>query len=521
MPLRRRLRVTVSLAICAYKQKARETDMRLTRRALLATVYGTGLAACAPAPAVVAKPEETHDLPDATQIASMIRNKEITAAEAVEEAIKRADAVQPQINFMVSDTYALARDRVKTPLSGPFAGVPYLIKDLNNVTGAVTRLGSRATAGSPPATGQDAYINATFATGIVCIGKSATPENGYLPTTEPLAFGPSKNPWDTTRSTAGSSGGAAAAVAAGVVPMAHANDGGGSIRFPAANNGLVGLKPSRGRLISDQPGARPLDLGVQGVVSRTVRDTAGMFAATEATTGAVYPAVGLVTGPGAARLKIGVLTKGFSGAEASAEVAAAVNATAKLLEGLKHSIVGTATWPTAPTFGDDFLAFWSLGAANDVATFAKMTGKTIDDTMVEPFTLAMAANAAKLKEADIAAVQERLVAAGTAYDEWIKGYDIVISPLFTSPPSPLGHLRGDVPFEELRQRLLHEVGYTLIHNVSGAPAISLPLGWSSTGLPIGIQFSTAAGNEKMLLEIAYELEAAQPWIAKKPKVWAG
>lgn len=497
--------------------------MRLTRRTLLATVYGTGLAACAPAavkPAAVA--EASHDLPDATQLASMIKAKDISASEAVEEAIKRAEAIQPQLNFMVTDTYAMARERAKTDLTGPFAGVPYLIKDLNDVTGVVTRFGSNSTAGDPPATEQAAYVDATFATGIVCIGKSATPENGYLPTTEPLAFGPSKNPWDTTRSTAGSSGGSAAAVASGVVPMAHANDGGGSIRFPAANNGLVGLKPSRGRMIDNQPGARPLELGVQGVVSRTVRDTAGMFAATEATGGAaVFPPVGLVTGPGKARLKVGVLTKGFAGFEPEAEVAGIVQATAKLLEANGHTITGSTSWPTAATFGDDFLAFWSLGAAQDVAGVEKKLGKKADETMVEPFTLTMAANAAKLKPEEIDAIQKRLLDAAAAYDEWIKGFDIVISPVFTSPPSPLGYLRGDVPFDTLRERLLHEVGYTLIHNISGAPAVSLPMGWTQGGLPVGVQFSAANGAEKTLLEIAYEMEATQPWISRKPKVWAG
>jgi amidase len=497
--------------------------MRLTRRTLLATVYGTGLAACAPAavtPAAV--PEASHDLPDATQLASMIKAKDISAAEAVEEAIKRAEAVQPQINFMVTDTFAMAREKAKTALTGPFAGVPFLVKDLDNVAGVVTRFGSASTAGQPPAAKDDTFVAAMFAAGLICIGKSAAPENGYLPTTEPLAFPPAKNPWDTTRSTAGSSGGAAAATAAGVVPMAHANDGGGSIRFPAANNGLVGLKPSRGRMIDEQPGARPLDLAVQGVVSRTVRDTAGFFAACEASApAAVFAPVGLVTGPSKTRLKVGVLTKGFAGFEPEAEVGGIVQATAKLLEAQGHTIVGTTNWPTAPTFGDDFLAFWSLGAAQDVAGVEKLLGKKADETMVEPFTLSMAANAAKLKPADIEAIQQRLLAAATAYDEWIKGFDIVISPVFTSPPSPLGYLRGDVPFDTLRERLLHEVGYTLIHNISGAPAMSLPMGWTTDGLPVGVQFSAANGAEKMLLEIAYEMEAAQPWIGRKPKVWAG
>jgi amidase len=497
--------------------------MRLTRRGLLATVYGTGLAACAPAavkPAAV--PEASHDLPDATQLASMIRSKEISASEAVEEAIKRAEAVQPQINFMVTDTFAMAREKAKTPQTGPFAGVPFLVKDLDNVAGVVTRFGSASTANAPPAEKDDVFVGAMFAAGLICIGKSAAPENGYLPTTEPLAFPPAKNPWDTTRSTAGSSGGAAAATAAGVVPMAHANDGGGSIRFPAANNGLVGLKPSRGRMIDEEPGARPLDLAVQGVVSRTVRDTAGFFAACEVSgAGAVFPAVGMVTGPSKTRLKVGVLTTGFSGVEPEAEVGGILQATAKLLEAQGHTITGTTKWPTAPTFGDDFLAYWSLGAAQDVAGVEKLLGKKADETMVEPFTLRMAANAAALKPADIEALQTRLLAASSAYDEWIKGFDVVISPVFTSPPSPLGFFRGDVPFDTLRERLLHEVGYTLIHNISGAPAISLPLGWTTGGLPVGIQFSAANGAEKTLLELAYEIEAAQPWIGKRPKVWAG
>jgi amidase len=493
--------------------------MRLTRRGLLATVYGTGLAACAPMPNVASTVGDNG--PDATQMASMIRSGEMSATEAVEAAIKRCETANAQLGFVVNDTYALARARAKTPLTGPFAGVPYLIKDLNDVIGAPTRMGSRSTTGAPPATAQDAYINATFATGVVCIAKSASPEGGYLPTTEPLAFPPTRNPWDTSRSTAGSSGGAAAAVASGVVPMAHANDGGGSIRFPAANCGLVGLKPSRGRMIADMPGARPLDISVQGVVSQTVRDTAGMFAATEQA-GAVapLPPIGLVTGKGTKRLKVGIITKGFAGFEADPVVAAGVNSTAKLLEGLGHNVVGTTSWPTPASFTEDFLAFWSLGALQDVTAGSKAAGKAPDGTLFEPFSLRMAENGMKMKPEEIQAVQMRLLGAAKAYDDWIREYDIVISPLFKSPPSPLGYLRGDVPFDTLRQRLTEQVGYTLIHNVSGAPAISLPLHWSDEG-PIGIQFSAANGGEKTLLELAYEIEAAAPWVGRRPAVWVG
>jgi amidase len=308
-------------------------------------------------------------------------------------------------------------------------------------------------------------------------------------------------------------------VAAGVVPIAHANDGGGSIRFPAANCGLVGLKPSDGRMNDGDLNPAPLSLGVQGCVSRTVRDTAAFFAACEAQTGGRYAPVGLVTGPGAKRVKAGVLTKGFHGNEAETEVAAIVRAAAKLMEGLGHSIAET-NWPTGPTFQDDFLAYWSLGAAADMKSFQEMTSKAPDETMVEPFSLRMAQNAASMKPEETEAVIKRLNEAAAAYKTWIAGFDVVLSPVLTGPPSPLGYLRGDVAFDALRERLLEQVGYTLIHNVAGAPAISLPLGWTSGGLPVGVQICAAPGQERVLLELAYELEAAQPWISKKPPVWA-
>jgi amidase len=308
-------------------------------------------------------------------------------------------------------------------------------------------------------------------------------------------------------------------VAAGVVPIAHANDGGGSIRFPSANCGLVGLKPSDGRMNDGDPNPDPLNLGVQGCVSRTVRDTAAFFAACEMQSGGRFPAVGLVTGPGAKRLKAGLITKGFAGNEAETEVAAIVRAAAKLMEGMKHTIAET-NWPTASTFQDDFLSYWSLGAANDMAEAEKMIGKRVDETVVEPFSLRMAQNAAKLKPADIEGVQKRLIEAAGAYNTWMGGFDVVLSPVFSGPPSPLGYLSGDVPFDTLRERLLSQVGYTLIHNVAGAPAISLPLGWTSNGLPVGVQICAGVGQERVLLELAFELEAAQPWIAKKPPVWA-
>jgi amidase len=487
--------------------------MRLTRRTLLGTVWATGVAACAGAPGIMATGSEV----DATELASLIKSGKMSAAEAVEGAIARAQAAQPKINFMVSDTFAAARARAMNPGDGPFAGVPYLIKDLNSVTGAVTRHGSRVTEGSPPATEQDVYVNATLGTGLVCIGKSATPESGYLPTTEPLAFGPTRNPWDTSRSTGGSSGGAAAAVAAGVVPMAHANDGGGSIRFPAANCGLVGLKTSRGRLVSEgKPG--PTDISVQGCVSHTVRDTAKLISLTERKGAeAIHAPVGYVDAPVRRKLRVGVLTTGFGGNAADKEVAAVVNNAALMLEGLGHTISQTK-WPLPASFQDDFLAFWSLGAAQDIAGATKAFNRPATPEWFEPFSLRMAQNAGSMTDADIGATIQRLMAASMAYNEWMKGFDIVLSPVLSSPPSPLGYLRGDVPFDTLRERLLQQVGYTLIHNVCGAPAISLPLGRSSSGLPIGVQASGALGADGLLLEVAYLFEEAMPWRSHRARL---
>ncbi len=492
--------------------------MRLTRRGLMATVWATGVAACAASPQVTQSADAA--LPDATGLADLIRRGEMSATEAVEAAIKRAEAVQGRINFMVSDTFTAARSKAQTPLSGRFTGVPWLVKDLNDVPGAVTRHGSRATEGVAPSAGTDDYVAAAQATGLICIGKSATPEQGYLPTTEPLAFGPTRNPWDTSRSPGGSSGGAAAAVAAGVTPMAHANDGGGSIRFPAANCGLVGLKPSRGRQLGGgTPG--PLDIAVQGCVSRTVRDTAALLDATERKgAAAILPPVGMVSAPVNRPLKVGVITKGFAGFEADADVAPVLRNAARTLEGLGHTVSETS-WPTPASFADDFLAYWSLGAANDIAVAMEEFKRPATAEWFEPFSLRMAENARLLSEADISAVTGRLIAATAAYDAWIKGFDIVLSPVFASPPSPLGYLRGDVPFDTLRERLLQQVGYTLIHNVCGAPAISLPLGWTASGLPVGVQACGAMGSERLLLEAAYLFEQAAPWANRRAPVRAG
>lgn len=458
---------------------------------------------------------------DATAVAAMIRNREISAVEAVEAAIRRAEALQPKLNFLVNSDFDRALDAAKKGgQTGPFAGVPFLIKDLNDYAGTPTRNGSGGYLNTPPAAASEPYVEATLRAGLIPIGKSASPEFGYLPTTEPLALGPTRNPWNTGHSTGGSSGGAAAATAAGVVPMAHASDGGGSIRIPAANCGLFGFKPSRGRLAGNTD-MKVVALSVNHVDSLSVRDSAAMFAATERTeAGAPYKPIGLVSRPLRKKLRIGVLSVSGNGREPDAEVRAGLDGAVKLLQSLGHRVSETK-WPIdSARFGQDFLTLWSAGAAMDMQAMAKMLGRAPGPYDAEPFSRGMAELIARAPEGAVDAAIGRLAADAQAYDGWFKDFDVIVSPVLAKPPVPLGYVSGDVPFAELSARLTDYVGYTPLHNVAGAPAMSVPLHWTADGLPVGVHFAARAGADALLFALAYQLEAAQPWAQRKPGVSA-
>ncbi|MEL7486933.1 MAG: amidase family protein, partial [Pseudomonadota bacterium] len=293
--------------------------MTIDRRRLLATGSAFGAAAAALGCSRKADaPDATPTAPgefDAVETALRIRNGDVTALEAVDAAIARAEAAEPKINGVVTETFEAARAAAATA-SGPLGGVPTFIKDLADVAGVPTRAGSRAFASYVPQA-QPPFIDDIETLGLVSLGKSATPEFGLTATTEPLSNGPTRNPWNTDHSTGGSSGGAAALVAAGVVPMAHASDGGGSIRIPASCCGLVGLKASRDRYRAVRDESQtPVRLSIQGVETRTVRDQAAFLASMEASQaildkGGLTP-VGLVSGPSTKRLKIGVFTDGVT-----------------------------------------------------------------------------------------------------------------------------------------------------------------------------------------------------------------
>lgn len=453
---------------------------------------------------------------DATETAMAIKSGAVSALEIVDAAIARSESLNPKLNFLVTDDYDRARDRARAPLgNGPFAGVPFLIKDLDDFTGLPTRLGTRSTAGLTAADRQAPLIDGMLATGLNPIGKSATPEHGFLPTTEPLAFGPTRNPWDPTRSAGGSSGGAAAATAAHVVPFAHASDGGGSIRIPASCCGLFGLKPSRGRTLETDPGHFPMPLSVQLCVSRSVRDSAALLAAVEAKNSGLQP-VGMISAPSSRRLRIGLVLDSVSGQAPDPEVAHAIQQTAELLSQLGHQVKSTA-WP-APLIGmsDAFLLTWSKGAANLLAETGARLGRSPGLDEVEPFSLAMATIVAGAPDGAVEQAVAYLHSLRPVYDAWLAEFDMILSPVLSLPPPEIGWLAPDLPADTMAERLTRYVGYTTPYNVVGAPAMSVPGAWSSAGLPIGAQFGAAVGGEALLLGLAYELEETRPWAARRP-----
>lgn len=499
--------------------------MRISRRGLMANAVALGAltsaGACDRLGLGGAPSDALGDL-DATGVASAIRDGGITAAEALEAAIARSERMNPELNFIASPLYEYGRTRAAETLSGPFAGVPTLIKDLMPMTGQPTKYGSRAFANNV-AQEQPPYMDALLAAGLVPFGKSTTPEFGLTATTETLLQGATKNPWDVTRSSGGSSGGAAVAVAARVVPIAHASDGGGSIRIPASCNGLFGLKPSRGRSVL---GGRPdsgIDISVNGCVSRSVRDTAAWLAATEASgDGAAFAPVGVVTAPGTQRLRIALDIPNALGNDPDPEVRAAVEAAAELCRSLGHTVTEGRPAIDGPQFSADFILLWAFGAAEVVQQVQSQVGAGAPlDQLLEPLTLELAQHAQQQGLPALEAAIGRLRAVEAAYAAFFESAaDVYLTPVLGKPPLPLGTIdgaKGMAVFATLNDY----VGYTPLQNVAGAPAMSVPLGSSSTGLPIGIHFSSAKGQEKRLLELAYELEQAQPWANRKPGVNAG
>jgi len=451
---------------------------------------------------------------DATELAARIGRGELSAAESIESAITRHESVEAQLGATVVDRFTEAGEDAVTVLHGPFAGVPTVIKDNTDLAGFPTMHGSRAVAPNKAAANA-AIVQLLLGTGAIPIAKTKLPEFGLTSTTESSYGPPARNPWDPDVSTGGSSGGSAALVAAGVVPIGHANDGGGSSRIPASCCGLVGLKPSRGRLPSPPDSASlPIDIAVDGVLTRSVRDTVGFLVSAEQSyRSADLPRIGTVDRPGTESLRIAVLTERHDGSESHPDNCAAVGVAAATCEELGHRVEKIRT-PVTQQMADDFLLYWAMLAAAVTHAGRFTFGRGFDRHQLEPLTLGLRTHALKRAHRIPAAIR-RLRAATDVYDELFERYDVLLSPTLSLPPVPLGYLALELDFEVASQRLLEYCAFTPMQNVTGAPAISLPLGRSASGLPIGVQFAADVGNERRLLELALALEEARPW----PNVW--
>ena len=488
-----------------------------TRRRFLEA--GAFLATVAPLSGVAGRRRPPHD---AVGAASALDRERTTPAELVEAAIARLDQVNGLINAVAHPNYDRARliaNAVPGP-AGPLAGIPTLIKDNIEQAGLPWTSGCRALKGRIGVADSPAAA-AIARAGLVSIGRSNLPEFGLLPTTESLLTGPTRNPWRLDRSAGGSSGGSAAAVAAGVVAVAHGNDGGGSIRIPASCCGLVGLKPSRGRMIGDT-GRAVTDFGVQSCLSRTVRDTAAWFAAMERPAGdALYPPVGLVTGPSGAKLRIGLARAPATGHEPDAEVAAVFAATVHLLRKHGHRLVDAPPPYDGPAVAAAFETLWSAGAAGRVKVAADALKRPPTSRDVEPLTLSWAAAGAHYGADDIARAVAALQLLERQYAAQFDRYDVLLTPVLASTAVPIGTFDPTRSYADLAAPLARYVAYTPVENASGACAIALPMGAMRGGLPVGLQFTAPAGGERRLLELAYALEREVDWHHRHPPLWVG
>lgn len=438
---------------------------------------------------------------DAVALRAALVGGQVGADEVRAAAMARARAAK-SLNAVVTSV------QPQVAASGPFTGIPSVVKDNEDIAGYPTSYGSRAVP-ARPVRSSSRFVSLWQQLGFATVGKTALPEFGLTATTEPLAHGPTRNPWNIGYSTGGSSGGSAALVAAGVVPIAHANDGGGSIRIPAACCGLVGLKPSHGRLVGPEAmDPLPVKIVTQGVLTRSVRDTVEFYRAMARVHPAGHlPPIGPTGDPG--RLRIALMTSGVGGLGVDPEVRQAVERAAAVCEDLGHVVE-----PIYNPFGDgiarDFLRYWALLAFSLQRLGRRVFGNDYDPARLEPFSIHLADFFASIA-AHLPGSIYRMRRFPQAYDLALGDHDVILSPVLGSPPPALGALGPQVEPREHLVRLLRYASFTALQNLSGAPAISLPLGTSSRGLPIGVHFAARIGQEQMLLDLAAALEQARPW----------
>lgn len=466
---------------------------------------------------------------DGLGLAELVRKGEVSSAELVEAAIERIDRHNPTLNAIVHDARDEARRVAASDLPDrPFRGVPFLIKDLGlGVEGWPITSGSRFLKDEVSAA--DGRLTERFrAAGVVLLGKTNTPELGITGTTESALLGPCRNPWNPDHISGGSSGGAASATAAGIVPLAHASDGLGSIRIPAACCGLFGMKVTRERNPSGpDDGARALGFSVDHVVSRSVRDSAAMLDCTghpePASPYAAPPRERpymqeIETPPG--RLRIAFSTETPSGRSIDPEVEAATMETVALLQGLGHEVEEQGL---EIDYRDLYKTQGLCSAANAAANYAELVarlGREAKDDELEPLTWAGIRNGQKLSGERVFGAWRHLRVLNRQILELFESYDIMLSPVMGTPPPPVGHIdpvRLDP--REVSKRQAKAFPFTPPFNFTGQPAMSVPLMQSSEALPIGMQFAGRYGDEATLYRLAAQLEEAAPWSGRKPVLW--
>jgi amidase len=449
---------------------------------------------------------------DAIGLANAIKSGRAGRAEVIEAAITRTEAVNPAVNGLACEAFDQARvaaAKTSAPADARFfSGVPTFIKDNIDVVGLPTMRGADAWAPFE-AVSDGEFTKLYLATGPTSLGKTQMSEFGFNASAEHSRLGPVRNPWDTDYTAGASSSGSGAFVAAGVVPIAHANDGGGSIRIPASCNGLVGLKPSRGRLPLD-PELRRMPVGIvtNGVLTRSVRDTAAFYREAER----IWPnpklaPIGDITHPGRQRLRIAVVTRSVL-RECSPELRELTLKSAGLLEELGHRVEHVEDPPLPSSFVTDFVLYWGFLALTQVRAGRRLFGSTFDRVRLDALTLGLDRHASRNIHR-LPRVIMRLRRARLRTAEFFRTYDAVLTPTVADETPRIGHL-APTDYQQVMDRLIDWVAFTPVQNVTGEPAISLPLAESSNGLPVGMMLSAEVGREARLLELAYELEEARP-----------
>lgn len=450
---------------------------------------------------------------DATGVAQAIANREVSVAEVTEAAISRAEKVNEALNAIVLKTYDEARNP-RLYEGGPFYGVPAFVKDNEDMRGHPTQKGTGAFT-AKPARRTSRYIKQFKSTGVNCLGKSTLPEFGFICSTENERWGITRNPWNTEYTTGGSSSGSAALVASGAVPIAVANDGAGSTRIPASCCGLVGLKPTRNRLLP-MAGTEtlPVQIVYSGVLTRSVRDTAAFYAAAEQHHhNKKLPRIGHVQTPVKQRLRVAFfenLPEGKQG-HMDADTWRVQQETAALLESLGHKVDMIQVPLDIESLTQHYLNYYGFLSYMTNRFGRLVLGSKVDHSQLEPFTIGLMETFSKNKFMLPKSIRTLRNSARQTEREMEKDYDVIMTCVTTRTTPPIGYFSPTLDYDEIAQRASAFATFLPLFNISGSPTISLPLGESAHGMPVGVQFAAPYGQDALLLELAYELEAAKPW----------